>query len=197
VGRLCHFQKMDIFVHVRMVISILVGFSLTRLVSAAPELAQQERKQVYWIHLVWCLFMFLYVIAFWWWQFQLITVPRWTFPHYVFVVVYGVLVYFLCGLLSPTDLSHYEGYKEYLFSRRKWFFGAMAVMFVADLYDDYLKGPEFFHGLGHISDFGIGFLILFSLLAIKVRNELFHAAFAVFALGFEVEENLRLAFTLA
>jgi apolipoprotein N-acyltransferase len=117
---------MDLFQHVRSVISILVGFSLTRLLSTAPQLAQRERKRVYWVHLVWCLFVFLYTIGFWWWEFQLITVPRWTFPLYVFVAVYGAVVYFLCALLSPNDLSHYEGYKEYFFSRRKWFFGAIS-----------------------------------------------------------------------
>jgi hypothetical protein len=96
---------MDLFQHVRSVISILVGFSLTRLLSTAPQLAQRERKRVYWVHVVWCLFMFLYTIGFCWWAFQLITVPRWTFPLYVFVAVYGAVVYFLCALLSPNDLS--------------------------------------------------------------------------------------------
>ena len=97
---------MDLYQHVRTVVSILVGFSLTRLVSAAPQLlAQHERKRVYWVHLVWCLFMFFYVIGFWWWEFRLTTVSRWTFPLYVFLTVYGALVYFLCALLSPNDLS--------------------------------------------------------------------------------------------
>src|SRR5215469_3733584 len=173
---------MDLYQHVNVVISILVGFSLTRLLNAAPQLAQHERKPVYWVHLVWCLFMFIYVVGFWWWEFQLTTIRHWTFPLYVFVTVYGVLIYFLCALLSPTDLSQYEGYKEYFFSRRKWFFGAMAVMFVADLYDTYMKGLEHFHALGLTYHLRTGFVLLLSLLAIKVSNERFHAAFAVIAL---------------
>jgi hypothetical protein len=91
---------MDLYQHVRVVLSILVGFSLTRLLNVAPQLAQHERKRVYWIHLVWALFMFLYVIAFWWWEFQLTTVSRWTFPLYVFVTVYGVLVHRICDSYS-------------------------------------------------------------------------------------------------
>src|SRR5215469_18811838 len=153
---------MDLYQHVRTVISILVGFSLTRLLSAAPQPAQPGRKRVYWVHLVWCLFMFFYVIGFWWWEFQLLTVSRWTFPLYVFVAVYGAVVYFVCALLSPNDLGHYEGYKEYFFSRRKWFFGAMAVMFVADLCDDYI-----FHSVGPIHQFRVGLFILLSLFAIR------------------------------
>ena len=120
-------QHMDLYQHVRVVISILVGFSLTRLLNAAPQLAQHERKRVYWVHLVWCLFMFLYVIAYWWWEFQLATIRQWTFPLYVFVIVYGVLVYFLCALLSPENLTHHEGFKEYFIHAGKWFFGTMAV----------------------------------------------------------------------
>jgi hypothetical protein len=122
---------MGLYQHVNVVISILVGFSLTRLLNAAPQLAQHERKRVYWVHLVWVLFMFIYVIGFWWWEFQLSTIRQWTFPLYVFVIVYGVLIYFLCALLSPENLTHFSGFKEYFFSRRKWFFGAMALMSIA------------------------------------------------------------------
>ena len=106
------------------------------------------------------------------------------------------LVYFLCALLSPNDLNHYEGYKEYFFSRRKWFFGAVAVLFVAGLYDTYLKGLETFHALGLTYRLRNGFVLLLSLLAIKVRNERFHAAFAVFILLSEIFFYLQHFFVL-
>jgi hypothetical protein len=73
----------------------------------------------------------------------------------------------------------------------------MAVMFAADLYDSYMKGPKHFHALGHIYQFRIGFYIVFSLLAIKLRNERFHATFAVFALVSEIFFYLRQFFTVA
>jgi hypothetical protein len=90
---------MDLYQHVRVVLSILVGFSLTRLLNGASQLIQHQRKRIYWVHLVWVLFMFLYVIAFWWWEFGLASIPDWTFPLYVFVIIYGILVYLLCALL--------------------------------------------------------------------------------------------------
>jgi hypothetical protein len=43
----------------------------------------------------------------------------------------------MCSAFS-LDLSYYEGYQEYFFSRQKWFFGVMAVMFAVDLCDDYI-----------------------------------------------------------
>ena len=73
----------------------------------------------------------------------------------------------------------------------------MAVMFVADLYDTYMKGPKHFHALGHMYQFQRGFYIVFSLFAIRLRNERFHAAFAVFALLSEIFFYLRQFFTFA
>jgi hypothetical protein len=78
---------------------------------------------------------------------------------------------------APVEMRAYEGFKEYFFSRRKWFFGAMAVLFIVDLYDSYMKGPKYFDALGHIYKSQIGFYVVCSLVAIKVKNERFHAAF--------------------
>jgi hypothetical protein len=75
---------MDLYQHVRVVLSILVGFSLTRLLNGASQLVQHERKRVYWVYLVRVLYMFLYVIAFSWWEFGLASILAWTFPLYVF-----------------------------------------------------------------------------------------------------------------
>ena len=104
----------------------------------------------------------------------------------MFVIVYGVLVYFLCALLSPNDLSLYVGYKEYSFSRRKWFFGALAVMSMADLYDTYMKGPKHFHALGNAYKLQMSFYLVCSLVAIKAKSERFQAVFAMLALLSEI-----------
>jgi hypothetical protein len=186
---------MELYLHVRGVLSILVGLSLARLLSGAAQLAQPERKRVYWVHLAWMLFMFFYVIAFWWWEFELRTVSQWTFPVYVTLIMYGVLVYFLCALLSPESLKDYEGFKHYFYSRRKWFFGAMAVMFLVDIYDSYVKGLEHVLWLGNLYKWRIGLFFVWSLAAIKIRNERFHAVFVVVAVLSEIAWYLRQYFT--
>jgi hypothetical protein len=114
------------------VFTILVGFSLTRLVGGVAQLTQHGRKRVYWVHLMWVLYMILYTITLWWAEFQLVTVPKWTFPLYSFLVLYGILLYLLCALLFPNGLEQYERFKDYFYSRRKWFFGVMATMFIID-----------------------------------------------------------------
>jgi hypothetical protein len=182
---------MDLYEHVRVVLSTLVAFSLTRLLSGVSQLVQHGRKPVYWVHLVWTLFMILYTIAFWWWEFQLSTVTPWTFPLYMFVILYGILVYLLCALLYPNSLQDYEEFKDYFYSRRKWFFGVMAVMFIVDLFDTYMKGTTHFKVLGLEYELRIAIYVFCSLVAIKVRSERFHAAFAVIALFYEISFYLR------
>jgi hypothetical protein len=184
---------MALYDHVKVVLSILVGLSLARLLSGATQLAQHGRKRVYWIHLAWVLFMFLYVTAFWWWEFRLAAIAQWTFVKYVFVVLYGSVVYMLCTLLFPNDLKDYEGFREYFLSRRKWFFATMAVMWVADFFDSAIKGPT------HLElplDVRCATYCVLSLIAIKVKNERFLGIFAVIASVSEISFYLWQVFTL-
>lgn len=188
---------MDLYQRVRVVLATLVGFSLTRLLAGVAQFTQRERKRVYWVHLVWVLYMILYTIAFWWWEFQLTTITRWTFPLYSFVILYGVAVYLLCALLFPGDLGQYEGLKDYFYSRRKWFFGVMAVMFLLDLFDTYMKGITHFKALGLEYEVRIAVYFICSLIATIVKNERYHASFAVIATLYEIVFYLHQYFSFA
>jgi hypothetical protein len=110
---------------------------------------QHPRRQLVSIlHLGWAASLLLWVIHFWWWEFRLSMVQKWTFESYFFVILYTILYYFLCTLLFPTDLMDYSGYEEYFISRRKWFFGFLAATFVADVIDTELKGAAYVHSFG-------------------------------------------------
>jgi hypothetical protein len=50
-------------------------------------------------------FLLLYLIHFWWWEFRLQAVQRWTFPLYFFISMYAVIQYLVCVLLfSDAEL---------------------------------------------------------------------------------------------
>jgi uncharacterized membrane protein len=185
----------DLYGHVRVVLATLVGFSLTRLIGGVAELTQHQRKPIYWVHLVWVLYMILYTIAFWWWEFQLASVSQWTFPLYSFLILYGVLVYLLCALLFPNDLEQYEGFKDYFYSRRKWFFGVLAVIQLIDLFDTYMKGGAHFKALGLEYELSSAAYFVCCLLGIIAKNEIFHGAFAVIATLFGIVFYLHQFFT--
>ncbi len=148
------------------------------------------------MHLVWTLFLFLYLIHFWSWEFYLQKVVQWTFPLYFFIAMYATLLYLLCSLFYPDEMAEYDGYRGYFYSRRLWIFTLMALLFVADIIDTIIKGSEYRAHLGLFFDLRTGAYILLSLLALKIRSPRFHAFFAVFALAVEVLNILKLYLTI-
>jgi hypothetical protein len=142
-------SNQDLYLHIRVVIGILVGLCITTLLSGLARFVQHpKRQQISVLHLGWALVMLIWVIHFWWWEYRLTLVQQWNFPRYSFVILYGILLYSLCTLLFPSDLSDYEGYEDYFISRRRWFFALRAAAFVADIFDTYMKGPLYLQTFG-------------------------------------------------
>jgi len=139
----------DLYLHVRVVISIIVGLCITTLLNGFARFVQHpKRAKVSILHLGWAVSLLLWVIHFWWWEFRLTMVQQWTFAIYFFVIFYAILFYFLCTLLFPSDLTDYSGYEDYFLSRRRWFFGFLAATFVADIVDTSLKGTAYLRSFG-------------------------------------------------
>jgi hypothetical protein len=139
---------MDTFFHVRMLMSIIMGLSMAQLLKNTVKLIDNpKRARSYAIHLLWVLYVFLLLIHFWWWEIHLKNVSVWTFPIYVFVLLYVILYYIICVVISPDDISEYSGYEEYFFSRKNWFFSLLAICYVLDFVDTMLKGMDYFKSL--------------------------------------------------
>ena len=113
----------DLYLHVRVLISIILGLSVTRLVSGVARFVQHpDRHRIWWIHLGWVGWALLNVITFWWWEFRLSLIVHWSYALYFFVCLYASMYYFLSVLLFPDDLQGYDGFEDYFLSRRVWFF---------------------------------------------------------------------------
>lgn len=182
----------DLFVHVRIVMSIVVGFGLTRLLGLVGRLVQHPaRTPIYWVHLVWVASLFIGLMHFWWWEFALAS-QAWTFELYVFVVFYASLYYLMAVLLAPDDVAEYTDFADYFLSRRKWFFGLFALAALVDVADTALKGSAYLanHGLEYFIATAV--TVLLSLLAIVTPNRRFQAAFAVLNIVYQVTYILRL-----
>jgi hypothetical protein len=187
-----------IFPHIRIVMGIVLGLGITRLLTGTAGFVQHpQRRKVYWVHLGWVLFMLVSLTHFWWWEFWLTAITAWTYDFYVFLIAYAVLLYFLCALLFPDNVDEYGGYEEYFISRRRWFFGLLALTFVFDLVDTLLKGEA------HFERYGIEYLVrtpaavALCVAAMVVANRRFHAAFLAASLVYQVSWILRLFRTLA
>ena len=161
----------ELYQHVRVVISIIVGLCITTLLSGLSRFVQHpEREKVSILHLGWAASLLLWIIHFWWWEFRLSMIQQWTFGIYFFVILYAILFYSICTLLFPSDLRDYSGYEEYFLSRRRWFFGFLAATFVADVIDTSLKGSIYLHSFGWEYPMRIGVGLIVCLIGILVRN---------------------------
>jgi len=166
---------------------MIVGLSLAHLLKGVSGIVQHpKRSRVYWVHLVWVSFLFLYLIHFWWWEFYLARIQGWAFSLYFLVAIYAVLLYLLCTLFFPEQLGEYDGFRGYYYSRRMWIFAVMAALPVVDIVDALLKGPAYFNALGSLYCAHLAVAFVLSLVAIMTGRPWFHAAFAIFSLASEI-----------
>jgi hypothetical protein len=161
----------DVYTHIKVVISIIVGLCITTLLKGFADFVQHPRRaKVSLLHLGWAASLLLWIIHFWWWEFRLAMVPHWTFEIYFFVIFYAILFFFLSTLLFPSDLNDYAGYEDYFLSRRVWFFGFLAATFVADIIDTSVKGSAYLRSFGIEYPIRIAVSLLLCIVAMITRN---------------------------
>jgi hypothetical protein len=186
------------FLHVRVLVGIVLGLGITHLLKGAAGIVQHpSREKIYWIHLGWVLSVFLSLIHFWWWEFELRNVPSWTFELYFFVTCYAMLYYLLCALLFPGRMSDYSGFKDYFLSRRRWFFGILALTYAADFLDTWIKGEQYLARFGVEYPIRNGVYILLCLVAASWRDMRFQGAFLAANLLYQISWIYRLYNNLA
>jgi hypothetical protein len=182
----------ELFVHVRIVIGMVLGLSVTRLLGGFARIVQHPgREPIYLVHLGWAVTLLLYVINFWWWEYELSGVNRLDFELFVFVVFYASLFYFLCALLFPDDMKDYAGFEDFFMSRRKWFFGILAMTYPVDMIDTLFKGPGQFARYGFEYPVESVIHVALCIVAMVTANRAFHAAFVSANLVYEVSWILR------
>ena len=175
---------MEIFEYVSVLTSIILGLGITHLLRGLAGLIQHPGDgRVYVPHLVWVGYMLLTAILWWWWEFGLSAATTWTLGLYLFVSGFALVIYLLCALLFPPTLGDHDGYRDYFMSRRRWFFGLLALAYLLDLGDTLLKGMDYFLSLGAGYPIQAAVIVGLCMVAARTRNALFHAAFPLVALA--------------
>jgi hypothetical protein len=178
---------MDMFNYVMVLASVIVGLGVTHLLQGIVGIVQHPgRQRVYWIHLAWVLATFLRAIFWWWFQFRLSQTSEWTFTLYCFVLAYAFLIYLWCALLFPRDLDGYDGYRDYFYSRKAWFFGVGLAGIAVDVVDTLLKGIAHLQSLGIVYPVAMSTFAILFVVAILTRNERYHGALAIFSVVYLV-----------
>ncbi len=189
--------SVKVFEHLRLIVGMVLSLSVARLLNGVAKIVAHPKKiPIYSVHLGWVLAMLLFLIHFWWWEFKLSMVQQWTFEAYLLVVLYAVVFFLLCSLLFPDQMDDYTGFQDYFMSRRKWFFGILALSFILDIADTALKGMAYFNSLG--LEYPIRSVVYIGLCvaAMFVSNPRFHLGFVTASLVYQLSFILRLYHTV-
>jgi hypothetical protein len=187
----------EIFRHVRIVIGMILGLSITRLLNGLVRIVQHPKEtRIYSVHIGWVIYLLFTLIHFWWWQLFLIELPSWQFETYLFLISYVIVLFFLSVFLVPDSISDYTGYEDFFISRRKWFFGFFAIMMIFDLIDTYIKGRAHLAMLGAEYTIRVAVYLVLSGIAFYTSNRKFHKAFAAAAVAYYISWTFRYFNTL-
>lgn len=168
----------DVFIHVRIILGMVLGLSLTRLVTGLARFVQHpNREHIYPVHIGWVVFMLSAITHFWWFEFGLSSLRRWTFEIYFFLILYTILFAMLSALLFPDRMDEYKGFEDYFQSRRQWFYGLLALIFVFDVVDTLIKGVDHFQSLGLEYPIRQAGFALCSIIAIFTPSKRYQAIF--------------------
>lgn len=172
---------MDPFSYLSVLTSIILALGITRLLSGLGRLLQDRSHiRIYWIHLLWTLNVFLYLVLNWWILFRWHSQQEWSFFLFLFVLLSPTFAYLLTVLLMPDPFEAGLDLKQHYYNNQRWFFTLAALLPLIDALDTVLKGWDHFKAQGFLYPLTILLLFALNVAAARIREERFHAFFAVF-----------------
>jgi hypothetical protein len=176
---------MTSFEYISTLLSIIIGLGITHLLIGVSRLIYNPKAiKIYWIHLLWTLYIFIYMISFWWFEYNFSIIQGWTLQLYLFIILYAVLLFFLCVINMPFHFP--EDFKTYYYASRKWFFTVLIFISVVDIIDGFQKGVDYMVGLGIGYALFVTVTMLLSIVAISTRKELAHGLIAIILTLYQV-----------
>ena len=176
---------MDPFSYLSVLISIILVLGMTRVLAGVGEMLQAHmRRRIYWVHAVWVINLFVYLVVAWWIFYRWRNQQSWTFYLFVFVLISPTIMYLASMLLFPREGSGDESidYKAHYYANHRAFFAIFSMFAVIDVADTLLKGIPHFLALG--TPYIISSLLYFvgMVTAAITKNERYHEFYAIFFL---------------
>lgn len=178
----------ELFTHVRMITSMVLGLSVARLISGLMRFLQHPgREPVSPPHLLWAAFVLLSIIHFWWFEIALAHTVRWSFATYLSPLAYAGSFVALASILFPDNTNEYNGLADYFRQRRHAFYLLLLLFLGLDVVDTVIKGHDYYMlRYGWYYPLRQSLLAAGILLALLWRNERYQAAFPALALALQV-----------
>jgi hypothetical protein len=142
---------MGAFEYLSVLISIILALGMTRVLAGVGEMLQARgHRRIYWVHVIWIVNLFIYLVVAWWIFYRWRNQQEWTFFLFVFVLISPTLLYLASMLLFPREASTDElvDYKTHYYANHRAFFAVFSMFTVVDVVDTLLKGVPHFLALG-------------------------------------------------
>ena len=174
---------MNTFDYLSILTSIVLALGITRLLTGIGKLLQDRKKvKLYWVHLLWTLNVFLFLVLNWWVLYRWEGQQEWNFFLFSFLLLSPTIAFLLSVILYPDKASEKIDYKQYFYGNHRWFFALATLLAPLDAVDTLLKGYEHFVAQGPIYVVTILLLFILNLIAVFTKNEKYHKFFSVFFL---------------
>jgi hypothetical protein len=176
---------MGAFEYHSVLISIILALGMTRVLGGVGEMLQaRSRHRIYWVHLLWIVNLFVYLVIAWWIFYRWRDQQPWNFYLFLFVLISPTILYLASLLLFPreADVDTVIDYKTHYYANHRAFFILFALFVPVDIVDSLLKGVPHFLALGP-AYFTSGVLYFAGLMTAAItRNQRYHEFYAVFFL---------------
>src|SRR5437016_5904903 len=174
---------MAAFEYLSVLISIILALGMTRVLGGVGEMLQaRSHRRVYWVHAIWIVNLFLYLVIAWWIFYRWRNQEPWTFFLFVFVLISPTILFLASLLLFPSEsaLDEFVDYKKHFYANHRAFFSIFSMFTLVDFADTLLKGIPHFLALGpqYVISNSLYFAGLVT--AAITHNERYHQAFAIF-----------------
>jgi len=190
---------MDPFSYLSVLISIILALGMTRVLAGVGEMLQaRSHRRIYWVHAVWILNLFLYLVIAWWIFYRWRNQQPWTYFLFVFVLIAPTLLYLASILLFPREAVGDESvdYKMHYYANHRAFFIIFALYGPIDVVDTLLKGVPHFLQQGPQYIVSTALFLAGLIIAAITRNERYHQFYAIFFLAQTVVISFLLFSTL-
>ncbi len=173
---------MDPFSYLSVLISIVLALGMTRVLAGVGEMLQaRSHRRIYWVHALWIVNLFLYLVIAWWIFYRWRNQQPWTFLLFVFVLISPTLLYLASMLLFPRegDVDLAVDYKTHYYANHRAFFTLFALFMPVDVVDTLLKGVPHFLEQGPRYYISITVALTGLTIAAITRNERYHQFYAI------------------
>ncbi len=125
---------MDTFSYITALISILIGITLTQLLTQFGVLMQYRKQiKIDILPTLWAIFMFLLLVLGWAKFMHFQSYKDWSFLQYLLTVLTPVCYYLMATVILPDDIKAENSMRQHFLNNRIWFFSLATLTPLLDL----------------------------------------------------------------